>query len=317
MSNQPRRHHYVPQFYLAGFTETGKPNGLIHVLDKQRGKTWPSNPNGVAHQRDFHAIDDANCDPMSVEKALSKLEGQWSAALRRVIEARCLPEDESFGDLMVFVAFMAVRVVRIRQTLADAMDRVTKSLIWTTLSTEQGRSQFREHLAAAGHPVTDKQFGDLVEFGQRGEYVVDYDQTWHVQQMIKMALVLAPVLSLRHWRLWPAEDEAPDLICSDNPVAPSWVTPMPALMSPAFGTPNTIVTIPLNKRIAIASMLETELPDVRLDAKGVAAVNTATACYANQIFSSTAEFIWLRKDGAIGKPEELLHVPADPKSSQD
>ena len=46
--NQPRKHarkhHYVPQFYLAGFTATGNKDGQLWVFDKETGRNWPKTP---------------------------------------------------------------------------------------------------------------------------------------------------------------------------------------------------------------------------------------------------------------------------------
>ena len=307
MAGQPRKHHFVPQFYLAGFTQSDSKDGDLFVLDKERKATWKSTPKGTAHKRDFHAIDDkAGGDAMAIEKKLAHLEGQWSAVLADVIETRAIPEDESFGDLMMFVAFMAVRVPPIRNILSDFIDRLSKAQINMMLSTKEGQASFRKTLADLGHTMIDEEFERLVEFGRSEEYDVNYEQTWHVQEMVRMGITLAPLLSLRKWRLWQADDSAPDLICSDRPVAPTWLTPMPGPISPAFGTPNTIVSIPLNRRIAMVSLIEEELPDMPLDEQGVAMVNSMTGLYSNQLFSSAPDFVWAMKDGRVGRSQDLL-----------
>jgi len=243
---------------------------------------------------------------MAVEKTLGKVEGQWNTVLSAVIEDARLPEDDSFGDLMMFVGFMAVRVLRIRNTISDFIDRVSKAQIQMTLATPEGRASFRKTLADLGHEMPDEEFDKLVQFGQSGEYTVDYEQTWHVQQMIQMAATLAPILSLRKWRIWVADESAPDLICSDSPVAPTWAVPMPGPMSPAFETPNTLVSVPLNRRMVLISMIEEELPQTQLDRKGVAAVNSMTAKYANQLYSPEPDFVWVMKDGEVGDAANLL-----------
>jgi hypothetical protein len=74
VAGQPRKHHYVPQFYLAGFTDDGTLGGSLHVTDRTRRKVWPSNPKNAAHQRDFHKIE--GTDPMIVEKLLGQCEGK-------------------------------------------------------------------------------------------------------------------------------------------------------------------------------------------------------------------------------------------------
>lgn len=311
MANQPRKHHYVPQFYLAGFTKNDSKDGALYVLDKTLRRPWKSTPRGSAHKRDFHAIDaGAAGDPMVVEKLLGEqFEGKWSAVLSSVVEKKALPEDEeSFAHLMLFVAFMAVRVPSIRGILSNAVDRLSKAELQATLATEAGRAHFRTTLAEGGHTMNDDEFDKLVRFGQSGDYDVDFEQTWHVQQMVSMAATLAPLLSLRKWCLWIAEEDAPDLICSDRPVAPTWASPMPGLISPAFGTPNTIVSVPLNRRIALVSMIEKELPHKRLDRQGVAEVNSMTALYANQLFSSEPDFVWAKEDEQIGNSTDLLNA---------
>jgi hypothetical protein len=309
LTGQPRRHHYVPQFYLAGFTKNNSKKGDLHVLDKERGKTWKSTPRGTAHKWDFHAIDAGpDGDAMAIEKALGRLEGQWSASLASVIASESLPDGDSFGDLMMFLAFMAVRVPRIRDILSDFIDRVSKAEIQLMLATSEGKSHFRRSLADLGHAMSDEEFEQLVQFGRSGQYDVNFEQTWHVQEMVRMAATLAPLLSLRKWCLWVTANTAPDFICSDSPVAPTWAIPMPGPISPAFGTPNTIVSVPLDRRIAMVSMIEEELPKSQLDREGVAAVNSMTAMYANQLYSSEPDFVWTMKDYRVGNASELLEA---------
>ena len=279
----------------------------LFVLDKERLKTWRSAPKDTAHKRDFHAVDAApGDDPMAVERALSQLEGKWASTLRTITKAEKLPDDELFADLMTFVAFMAVRVLRVRNHISDFIDRVMKSQIQLTLATSEGRARFRKDLEEAGRTLTDEEFDGLIRFAQQGEYDVNFEQTWHVQELVRMACVLAPLLSLRKWCLWVAEDSAPDLICSDSPVAPTWVVPMPGPLPPALGTPNTVVSIPLNRRIALVSMIEEQLPERRLDRTGVAVVNSMTGLYANQLYSADSDFVWVTKDHRVGSAADLL-----------
>lgn len=307
MGNQPRRHHFVPQFYLAGFTETGSADGDLYVFDQKQRKRWKSSPKDSAFQRDFHAIDAGpGGDPMIVERALSTLEGKWSTVLRQVIERQALPEDESFGDLMVFVAFMAVRVRRIRETLSKFVDETSKKEIIATFATEKGQASFREFMERQGHSLSDEEFNQLVAFGLSGQFDVDYEQTWHVQQIVEMATSLAPVLSLRQWVLWPVEPGAPDLICSDSPVTPTWMVPVRGPYSPAFGTWNTIVSVPLSRRVALASLMEARLPAKRLDRTNVAIINSATGRYANQLYAPKADFVWATKSHEVGNADDLF-----------
>lgn len=228
MSNQPRKHHYVPQFYLAGFTKNDSKDGDLFVFDKDRRKSWKSTPRKSAHQRDFYAIDGSvDGDPMTIEKKFAHFEGQWNTALQQIFKTETIPEDESFGDLMMFIAFMAVRVVRFRDFYSDAVDRMSKLQIQTQLATEAGKASFRKIIEEQSGPLSDDVFEQLVKFGVSDDYEISFDQTYHVQEMLRMGITLAPALSKRQWQLWKVKDDAPDLICSSSPVAATWATVPP------------------------------------------------------------------------------------------
>ena len=112
MSKQPRKHHYVPQFYLAGFSDDGSASGTLYVLDKSKQAQWRSTPKDSAHQRDYHAVDlGPALDPMGVEKSLAHFEGQQSIVLKQILDSQSLPPDDDQGidDLMGLVGLLAVR----------------------------------------------------------------------------------------------------------------------------------------------------------------------------------------------------------------
>jgi hypothetical protein len=58
----------------------------------------------TSRQRDFHEVEiGPETDPMAVEKILGQCEGKWSTVLRNVLEQLSLPNDDTFGDLMIEV----------------------------------------------------------------------------------------------------------------------------------------------------------------------------------------------------------------------
>jgi hypothetical protein len=229
---------------------------------------------------------------MVFEKKLAEIEGRWSGLLRRVSETRMLPDGDDFGDLIMFVAFMAVRVPRIRETIDKFLDEVRRKEAFA-----------RKWLRETGRAVYGEE--------QTDEGALEFDRTQHVHEMIRLAGVLGPLLAERRWNLWITTDDAPDLICSDSPVAPHWFVPISGPWPPGFGTLNTIVTIPLNRRMAMASMLEFDLGPRILDREGVAQLNSATGMYANQLYSADADFVWLTRDYGVSTAADLLRKLQD------
>ena len=82
---QPRRHHSIPQFYLAGFTSDGTKGGWLYATDISTGKQWKCKSEGVAHSRDYFRVDVPGPDPFVIERFFADIEGQMATALRTVI----------------------------------------------------------------------------------------------------------------------------------------------------------------------------------------------------------------------------------------
>lgn len=282
----PRKHHYVPQFYLGGFTGDGTVKGALNVLDMERLEERQGRPKEVAHRRDFHRINlGPTCNPMFVEEWLGELEGTWSTVLREVIDQQQLPHNDRFGDLMMFVAFMAVRVPRIRDKISEFVEEVRRK-------EEFGRQWFEKK-------------GRMVEFAYQGtgERV---DQTWLVQEMVRKAANLVPWLSRREWQLWVADTDSPDFVCSDSPVSLNWLEPSSNFYPPGFGLKNTVVTIPLQKRMAMVGRFNGNNIPYIVGRDEIALVNSFTCRYAGQVYSADTDFIWLTEDCEFGCRADLL-----------
>lgn len=74
--NEPKLHHYVPQFHLRRFANA---DGQIWVWNKQTDKSFPTSPNGIAAEKHFYKMTDLaeqGHDPLMMEKQLSDMEGK-------------------------------------------------------------------------------------------------------------------------------------------------------------------------------------------------------------------------------------------------
>ena len=70
MSDSPRKHHYVPQFFLAGFTPSGRRKDFLWVTDKKKLEQRKARPLKVALKRDFYGVEGEGVDPQQVEQGL-------------------------------------------------------------------------------------------------------------------------------------------------------------------------------------------------------------------------------------------------------
>jgi hypothetical protein len=94
MENRPKKHHYVPNFYLKGFTKQNKPSDKLYVFDRSRKTKWVSSPENSALESGFYAIDkSATGDEMAIEKQFSKHETDWGVVLKDLLERKTFAPD--------------------------------------------------------------------------------------------------------------------------------------------------------------------------------------------------------------------------------
>src|SRR5262245_11720813 len=105
----PRRHHYLPQFYLRGFSSNGQ---AVLQIEKKTGRAFPVAITNAAAIRDYHAVDTGVGDPNVVEKRMSRVEAIHARTLAKVTKSGVSAKDvKEVADL---VAMFRVRVPAFR-----------------------------------------------------------------------------------------------------------------------------------------------------------------------------------------------------------
>jgi hypothetical protein len=286
--NVPRKHHYVPQSYLARFTDTGKRTGRLHVLDRESGKQWASSPADTGCQRDFYLLEveaESEQDALAVETFFSTIEGHAREAIDATLTGGAVPEGELRLKLVGFLAAQALRVPGFLDAWDDFNSRILKRVVWYLAKTPEERALMESE-----------------------DTTVSMDQVSRLGPILKAMPHLAALLSERHWTLVVAEDDAPDFICSDRPLTICWDEPPAAKwMGPAFGMPGTTAQIPLSRRAALLGRLEDPFPMTRATPLLVGTVNMWSASYATRfIYSAESDFFVILPDRTPGGREDVV-----------
>src|SRR6058998_3328586 len=104
--SEPRKHHYLPQFYLRGFSANGK---SILQIEKQTLRKYMCSIGDAAAIRDYHELDDPSYeDTNALEKSLAAIESKLATAVSRAIAVGIATAD-IHAKLVEFVSLMRVR----------------------------------------------------------------------------------------------------------------------------------------------------------------------------------------------------------------
>lgn len=305
--SEPRQHHILPEFYLAGFSDDGSRQGMVHVYDYVRGRLYRGKPAGVARQRDFYRIHEPGEDPNSVEKEFAELEGDYARALERVTATRRVNSPSELGVILSFAALLHARGRRARWRLSEAL---TESMARKLREGEVTKEQY-DHVVAsevrAGLPQGMFPSFEAVRaylalgWAPKAPEILKVGFIPWVQQVIIDALVS------RIWSIGVASPDSGGYITSDTPLV--WGDKQPS--DPDAGLeriddPATRVTFPLNSQLALIT---------RNDRQGTYQAARAVVALVNSrtFFHSMGTAYWIggvfllaRANGQIGSSSDFF-----------
>ena len=106
------KHHFIPQFYLNNFTETGDKNSYIWITDTFKCKQWRAYPSSIAYENRLYSLENKETKDVEedlIEKAFSRLEDLAAPVIRDIINTEEIPSGDEYNILMTFIAHLASR----------------------------------------------------------------------------------------------------------------------------------------------------------------------------------------------------------------
>ena len=307
MANEPRRHHYVSQFYLKGFSDSDERIHVIDVNDRRHFKTGSSN---IAVQTDFNRINIEGYDRNEIERFLSGIEGKTAKVLKDIAHNESLPQN--VGDtaiLSIFVGILAANNPQVREKLRNIdQDLISQRMLEMVTNRETYASRLAEW--GVEDPIG---YEAMKAFVECGNYTISLEESngYYLALVFQaLDLVVFPMLDEMRWSLLIAEDNASDFITSDSPVIlfrnitqvpdnlPRYIPTQSGLILPT-PTPGLHVdldlTMSLNPRMAFyATEPNNPLPIERADRNAVALINKRIIdASTKQIYCANLDFEFL------------------------
>ncbi len=294
-----RKHHYVPQAYLAAFTSTGAKDGQFYVLDVETGRAFRTSPLNVGAQRDFNRVDVEGHPPDAIESALAPFEGEAVAAIRRVIDIEAFPNDSDWNLILNLLGLIAVRNPKMRGSFNDAREQVLRRLGDLLVSNENVWNHHIAKAREAGESISETvSFEQVKQFVEEGSYAIEFHPEGNLRIEFKAFDELLPLLGQRTWSVLVAPERGPEFICSDHPVTVTWKRGHSGPVG--FGLRHTEVFMPLGRRVGFYGVYETPLkPVVNCKPGHVATMNKRTAWNAERHIYSAQQNFFVWDDGVV------------------
>lgn len=213
VSKGPKRHHYLAESYLEGFSSDGRGVWVYDIAKHQlRGQTIKDTC-VQSHYNTLVAEDGSRS--LEVEAMLSQIEGDVRTAIQ-TLDAGGPVSSEQRAALATFVALQKLRVpefeAQVNATTAHLLDRLTRMAF---VDEQRAQASIDETERFTGEPA-GVTAAEMVEFAAKGEY----DLRIHRNLSLEMMVSLAPDLAARFLQMEWAFLRAPDgvrFLTTDSP----------------------------------------------------------------------------------------------------
>ena len=311
-----RNHHFIPQCYLKAFDRNSSKNSKLLAIDLELKTAFGTSPKNVAVQRDFNRVDLDGLPMDALEQDYAKLEGLVAAALRAIEETERVDDIDHLSSIVNLIAILAVRTPKGRESRRRIAERAIKDSFRNNTASREvydaHEELTREQRQAANIP--NFPYESIKAYVDDDQYSIELSTMHHIEQELPMYREIFPYLRDRQWRLWIAPADSGGFVTSDHPVGIVWQESPLDGSTPGFASPNSSVSFPLSKTMAISGHFDAQGGTYIASREHVATINTITICFADrQVYSEDErfEYMWdgqIKRNNGAGLLNDLLAV---------
>lgn len=297
MPPKPRKkkHHFLPEFYLAGFTQGGTKDSGFLVFDFGRREVRGGTPSSVGYERYFYAVEGE--EPDVLEDALGECEGKVAATVREVVDGTVL-KDGTFQTLTDFMALMELRTPAFRANLLPQMSQLYNLIAEFNMAAPNAYERHVESCKRSGkEPLTRDRFerAKKAVLGGHIEFIAKPGE--HLDIMVGIVGRIAGVLRKRTWSVVSAPEGSGGFVTCDRPLTVYWsheARVEERSIDPTIASPRGEMFFPLTRTLGLVGRTPPEPVQIK-DPDMVAHLNTKVVNATHRfLFAPDRVFRWIR-----------------------
>ncbi|MGY1855468.1 DUF4238 domain-containing protein [Modestobacter sp. SYSU DS0290] len=319
-ASEPRKHHIIPAFYLAGFTRRGLKTDRLNVFDYATGKRYGSTPLKACRKTDYNRVDEPGFDPNETEQMLSRVEADLAPAVQRVSSGE-LADRADIAKTLEFAAVCAARNHRARDALAPVLAAgIAKRLRNGEVSRDQWEQLRASELRNGVKPADMPEYDDAVRLLNDTKWFPLAPRVLTVGLVFELAAGIYETLMRKQWETHVTDaDPNGGFICSDNPLAWGDIddarfrhNKLRISLPTSLADDDVEVTFPVSKRVALVGYPGAREARCQTTDDVVAHVNSRTLHLSGKlIFYGYDNFMTHQTGGVIRKGTEYFAYVAE------
>jgi hypothetical protein len=286
-SAESKAQHYIPKFYLKGFTDEQK---RLWVCEKFK-PIRASKPKDEAHRPDYYTHAEQGERDETAEDILKQAESRAAPIICKLANPQYRLTPENAGRVLIFIAFMFARVPSWREHLDNVAAQIARDGIVKTANDKEKFYRIWAELEKKNGKPLGMEPEKLRQYILKGEYDLTQGSTgFNLGAMFTSAFSAAKELAKMGYQSLYAP-EGSFFLTSDSPVFTLQPDGMgQATIGMGFGLENVEVYFPLNKRTCFRMKKGIQPKGTIIEAGKVDLINNVTMATAAQYLYSSQGF---------------------------
>ncbi len=252
MINHPKRHHYIPQFFLKYFSQD---KTSLWVFDRVKKEYRFQDTRKIASENRFYTYT-VRGKKENLEDLFGMVESMAKPILVKLIQKLDITMQEK-ADFSMFLALLRVRIPDFKKGTEEGGEKMYKKYNKFVFS---NRQYVENLIKKSGKKLEQKEIDELIDFAtDESRYYVKFPSNYWLGIMLKLSLDVADIFIDSNWDVYHFNRKYA-LVTSDNPI----ILVPPKRFHPFYGyglaTPGTVKVISLSSNVCLVTKELTRLP---------------------------------------------------------
>ena len=246
--NKPKRHHFLPKFYLNGFAR----DGLVWLYDREKKEYRCQQPLNTAVIGNFYVFENTEGEKdYSLESFFSKIEGSAKSTIGKLEAGGTISPEERLY-LANFIALLMVRSPKFDRLTNEVADSALKHVIKHAVPTvEAAEKMVQQH----GERTGEKQITaeSMFAFIHNEKFRIKVSRNTVISIMLEQAQKVTFEVAMMDWMIMHAHPTSA-FITSDEPIGFIVPDEFRKTGEPVLGLASQKIVkfVPLSQKVAIA-----------------------------------------------------------------
>ena len=277
--NKPKRHHYLPQFYLKNFCK----NDFLWIYDRDNNEYRQQTPINIAVKKKYYTAIGLDDRPHNeIEAVLANIEDKTKHIIEKINRKHSINlEDKCI--LAIFMAFLYVRVPEFEMEINELTEKLLKRCNKLVIPNEK-QAEIIIKQFANNKDQESMSSKKLLDFVRNENYRIKVPRQHSLETMYFLAREFPLIFIQMDWQFWYSSKNSL-FITSDNPFVVS--RPQNYNGPYGIGTKGAKKLIPLTQKVCLVMCDKGErVTNKQISSKDVKNINGLIALECNRFLIS-------------------------------